>query len=99
MTVELLLFITVKSVLKSELRWSDHYRAAKCVENIFFKTEETRNVQVPEKYCNRSIKAGQLKQQGAVETLIHHNEGFKFLRVLKGLPPNILRKPKRTFLQ
>ena len=56
-------------------------------------------MQVPEKYCNRSIKAGQLKQQGAIETLIHHDEGFKFLRVLKGSPPNILRKTKRTFLQ
>ena len=62
-----------------------------CVENIFFKTKELQIKILLGKahVCkchrnNRSIKAGQLKQQGAMETLIHHDEGFKILRALRG---------------
>ena len=35
-----------------------------------------------------------LKQQGAVERLIHLDKGFKFLRVLRGSPP-YFEKAKR----
>ena len=35
---------------------------------------------------NRSIKAGELKQTGALEQLVRHDEGFKFLRALGGTP-------------
>lgn len=34
-----------------------------------------------------SLKAGNLKQEGALEILIHHDEGFKFLRHLRGSSP------------
>ena len=34
----------------------------------------------------RTITAGQLKQPGAIDNKIHHNEGFKFLRALRGSP-------------
>lgn len=69
-------------ICKSELRRSDR-RAAICVENIFFKTKKLQmkillgKSLVALRKChrnNRSIKAGQLKQQGAIEKLIHHDE-------------------------
>ena len=36
---------------------------------------------------NKSIKAGELKQQGALDRLIRHDEGYKFLNALRGSPP------------
>lgn len=41
----------------------------------------------------RSSEAGQLKQQGVIKMLIHHDEGFKFLRALRGS----LEKAKKRF--
>ena len=41
-----------------------------------------------------ALNAGVLKQQGAVERLIHLDEGFKFLRALRGSPP-YFEKAKR----
>lgn len=73
-------------ICKSELRLSKR-RAAMCVGNIFFQTKELqmkillRKSQVALHKCHRndrSIKGGQLKKQGAIETLTHHDEGFKF---------------------
>ena len=46
---------------------------------------------------NRSIKAGQLKQLGAIEKLINRDEGFKFLRALRGSHP-YLQKAKKDIL-
>ena len=46
---------------------------------------------------NRSIKAGQLKQLRAIEKLLHHDEGFKFLRVLRGSPPYFEKAKKNIF--
>lgn len=31
---------------------------------------------------NKNLKAGHLKQQGALDRLMHHDEGFKFLKAL-----------------
>jgi len=92
-------------ICKSELRRSDR-RAAICAENIFFKTKKLQmkillgKSQVALRKChrnNRSIKAGQLKQQGAIEKLIHHDEGFKFLRALRGSPPYFQKAKKDLF--
>ena len=92
-------------ICKSELRRSDR-RAAICVENIFFKTKKLQmkillgKSQVALRKChrnNRLIKAGQLKQQGAIEKLIHHDEGFKFLRALRGSPPYFQKAKKDLF--
>ena len=67
-----------------------------CVENIFFKTNKLQvkfllgKSQVALRKChrnNRSINPGQLKQLSAIEKLIQHDEGFKFLRALRGSPP------------
>ena len=93
-------------ICKSELRKSDR-RAAICVENIFFKTKKLQmkillgKSQVALRKCqgsNRTMKAGQLKQQGALDRLIHYDEGFKFLRALRG-SPHILKRPRKIFLQ
>ena len=93
-------------ICKSELMCSDH-RAAMFVENILFKTKKLQIMkillgksQVALCKChrnNRSIKAGQLKKQGAIETLIHHDEGFKFLRSLRGSPPYFEKAKKDLF--
>ena len=57
-----------------------------CVENIFFKTKKLQmeillgKSQIDLRKCkqgNRTITAGQLKQQGSLERLIHHDEGYK----------------------
>ena len=77
-----------------------------CVENIFFKTKKLQRKillgqsQVALRKCqgnNVSIKAGQLKQKGALEKLIHHDEGFKFLRALRGSPPYFENDKKDIF--
>ena len=43
---------------------------------------------------NSSLTAGQLKQQGSLERLIHHDEGYKFLR---GSPPYFEKAKKDLF--
>ena len=66
-----------------------------CVENIFFKAKklQMKNVgksQVALRKCkgnSRSLNAGRLKSEGAIERLIHLDEGFQFLRALRGSPP------------
>ena len=81
-------------ICKSELTRSDR-RAAMCVENIFFKTKKLQmkillgKSQIALRKCKSNttaLNAGVLKQQGAVERLIHLDEGFKFLRALRGSP-------------
>ena len=44
----------------------------------------------------RSLNAGCLKQQGAIERLIRYNEGYKFLSALRGSPPHY-EKAKKDF--
>ena len=46
---------------------------------------------------NDSLQAGNLKQEGALERLIHHDEGFKFLRALRGSPPYFEKAKKDLF--
>ena len=92
-------------ICKSELRRSDR-RAAMCVENIFFKTKKLqmkillRKSQIALRKCkgkNRSLTAGQLKQKGILERLVHLDEGFKFLRALRGSPPYFEKAKKDIF--
>ena len=93
-------------ICKSELRRSDR-RAAMCVENIFFKTKKLQmkillgKSQIALRKCmgnNRAITAGDLKNPGGLQQLIHHNEGYKFLRALRGSPP-YFKKAKRICSQ
>ena len=92
-------------ICKSELRRSDR-RAATCVENIFFKTKKLQmklllgKSQIALRKCkgnNSSLTAGQLKQQGSLEKLIHHDEGYRFLRALRGSPPYFEKAKKDLF--
>ena len=81
--------VQYSDICKSELRRSDR-RAAMNVENISFKAKKLQmkillgKSNVALRKCknskNDSLRAGNLKQEGALERLIHHDEGFKFLR-------------------
>ena len=93
-------------ICKSELRRSDR-RAAMCVENIFYKTKKLQmkiilgKSQIALRKCkgnSRSLNAGRLKQQGTLEGLIHHDEGFKFLRALRGSPPYFEKAKEDLFV-
>ena len=90
-------------ICKSELRRSDQ-RAAMCVENIFFKTKKLQmkillgQSQVALRKCQgcgSTITAGQLKQPGAIDNIIHYDQGYKFLRALRGSPPYFEKAKKR----
>ena len=92
-------------ICKSELRQSDR-RAAMCIENIFFKPEKLQmkillgKSQIALRKCkgnNRNLTAGHLKQEGALERLVHLDEGYKFLRALRGSPPYFERAKKDIF--
>jgi hypothetical protein len=92
-------------ICKSELRRSDR-RAAMCVENLFFKTKKLQmkillgQSQVALRKCqqnSRTITAGQLKQPGALDNMIHHDQGFKFLRAVRGSPPYFEKAKKDIF--
>ena len=92
-------------ICKSELRRSDR-RAAMCVENLFFKAKKLQmkillgKSQVALRKCkgnSRTLNAAQLKQEGAIENLIHHDEGFQFLKALRGSPPYFEKAKKDLF--
>ena len=72
-------------------------------KTFFFKTKKLQmkillgKSQIALRKCKSNttaLNAGVLKQQGAVERLIHLDEGFKFLRALTGSPP-YFKKAKR----
>ena len=46
---------------------------------------------------NSSITTGQLKQPGMTENMIQHDQGFRFLRALRGLPPYFEKAKKDIF--
>ena len=46
---------------------------------------------------NRTLTAGQLKQQGTLGRLVHLDEGYKFLRALRGSPPYFEKAKKDIF--
>lgn len=86
-----LVSIYYSDICKSELRRSDR-RAARCVENIFFKTKKLQmkillgKAQIglrKFKGSSKNLTAGQLKEHDAIEKLVHHDEGYKFLRALR----------------
>ena len=102
-----LLNVYYSDICKSELRRPDR-RAAMCVENIFFKTKKLQmklllgKSQIALRKCkgsnsSRALNAGQLKQQGSLERLIHQDEGYKFLRALRGSPPYFEEAKKDLF--
>ena len=66
-----------------------------CIANIF-KAKKIQmklllgKFQVALRKCkgnSKSLNATQLKHEGAIEKLIHHDERFQFLRAIRGSPP------------
>ena len=97
--------VAYSDICKSELRRSNR-RAAMCVENIFLKTKKLQmkillgKCHIALRKCkgnSRSINAGQLKQHGALDRLIRHDEGYKFLNALRGSPPYFEKAKKDLF--
>ena len=77
-----------------------------CVENIFFKAKKLQmkiilgKSQIALRKCKgnkRALTAGQLRQQGTLERLVHLDEGYKFLRALGGSPPYFEKAKKDIF--
>ena len=59
-----------------------------------------RNSQVALRKCkgnSRTLNAAQLKQEGAIEKLIHHDDGFQFRRALRGSQPYFEKAKKDLF--
>ena len=92
-------------ICKSELRRSGR-RAAMCIENIFFKAKKLQmklllgKSQIALRKCklgNRTLTAGHLKTPEGIESLICHDEGYKFLRALRGSPPYFEKAKKDLF--
>jgi len=92
-------------ICKSELRRTDR-RAAKCVENIFFKTKmlqmkillgKSQIALRKHKIGSNRITAGQLKKEGALDKLMHADEGYRFLRSIRGSPPYFEKAKKDLF--
>ena len=86
-------------ICKSELRRSDR-RAAMCVENIFFKAKKLQmkfligQSQIAlrkNKVGNRTLTAGVL------QNLINHDDGFRFLKTLRGSPLYFEKAKKDLF--
>ncbi len=90
-------------ICKSELRQYNR-RAAMCVENIFFKAKKLQmklllgQSQIALRKCkvgNITLTAGQLKTPEGIGSLICYDEGYKFLRALRGSPPYFEKAKKR----
>ena len=92
-------------ICKSELRQSDR-RAAMCIENIFFKAKKLQmkillgKSQIALRKCkgnNGTLTAENLKNPRNLERLVRHDEGYKFLRALRGSPPYFEKAKKDLF--
>ena len=92
-------------ICKSELRRSDR-RASMYIENLFFKVKKLQmkillgKSQVAlrkHKTKGRKITAGDLKKDGALEKLCYSDDGYRFLRALRGSPPYFEKAKKDLF--
>jgi len=81
-------------------------RAAMYIENIFYKTKKLQmkillgKSHIALRKCkgnNKNITAGQIKQQGTLDRLIRHDDGYKFLNALRGSPPYFEKAKKDLF--
>lgn len=89
-------------ICRSESRRSDR-QAAMCVENIFFKAKKLQMeffitqwkiTLQKNKIGSTTLTYGDLKRPEGLQRLINNDDGFKFLRNLRGLPP-YFQKAKR----
>ena len=77
-----------------------------CIENIFIKAKKLQmkillgKSEIVLRKCkenNRALTAGELKNPYNLERLIRHDEGYKFLRALRGSPPHFEKAKKDLF--
>ena len=97
--------LTYSKICKAELRNKDR-RAANSVPNIFFKLKKLQMLQVRDlanvalrkiKGGKKDYNAGQLKKEGAIEALLHHDEGYRILKNIRSSPPYWEAKQKDIF--
>jgi hypothetical protein len=78
-----------------------------CIENIFFKIKKMQmklllgQSQLASRKCkmgNRTLTAGELKTPEGLTNLICHEEGYNFLRALRGSPPYFEKAKKNICL-
>ncbi|XP_076461676.1 uncharacterized protein LOC143294132 [Babylonia areolata] len=97
--------LTYSKICKAELRNADR-RAAHSIANIFFKLKKLQMLQIRDlattalrkvKGSKKAYTAGQLKKEGAVEDLLHHDEGYRVLKTLRSSPPYWQARQKDLF--
>ena len=97
--------LTYSKICKAELRNQDR-RVANSVPNIFFKLKKLQMLQVRDlanvalrkiKGGKQNYNAGQLKKEGAIEALLHHDEGYRILKNIRSSPPYWEAKQKDIF--
>lgn len=90
---------------KSEVRRSDR-RVARNIPNLFFKAKKIQLKRLVSsqrvalrKYQTDGKKydAGFLKTEGSFDKLVRHNEGYKFLKTVRGSPPYFQKAKKDLF--
>lgn len=102
---ERLRFITYIQQCKSELRRSDR-RVAQNIDNIFFKVKklQMKILLSSPRLAIRKVKpgahtltAGNAKNPAFVNSLVRHDEGYTFLKALRGSPPYFEQAKKDLF--
>ena len=95
--------VTYSTICKAELRNVDG-RFCKSVPNIFFKLKKVQALQIRDlattalrKSKNISYTAGELKSPINIQNILHHDEGFRFLKTLRSSPPYYQTKQKELF--
>jgi len=95
--------VTYSSICKAELRNVDT-RFSKSVPNMFFKLKKLQALQVRDlattalrKSKNVSFTAGELKIPENIPNILHHDDGFRFLKTLRSSPPYYQTKQKDLF--
>lgn len=92
-------------ICKSELRRADR-RVARNIKNIFFKVKKLTQIRLmsspqvalrKHQTRGKTYKAGQLKKSEDLQNLIRHDEGFTFLKNIRGSPPYFQQAKKDLF--
>jgi hypothetical protein len=94
------------NLCKSELRRRDR-RVAGHIPNIFFKMKKLQMEHIQQKIqiCLRisigpdKVTAGQLKEADGLRNLIHHDDGFRIFKDLRGSPPYWEKVKKKIIAQ